>query len=105
MHASTQQQRGAGVPQIVKTYIRQSGALQQRLKRTVREVAGIKGGSTRRGEYEPIVLPQPGKPSGLLELAVVVASENVRGPSGQFDAAATFGALGSGELWPLLRRG
>jgi hypothetical protein len=58
-----------------------------------RKVAGIDRDPGRRGKHEPVVLPQPGKPSGLFELAIVMASKSVYNPSGKSYLSMALGGL------------
>ena len=70
------------MPQVVEAYVQQPGSLEQGLERTTRKVAGVDKGPDRRGEYEPVVLPQSGELSGLFELAIVMTFESVYSPGG-----------------------
>jgi hypothetical protein len=78
------------VSQIVEAYVWQPSSLEQWLEGTARKVAGINRGPGRRGKHEPIVTPQPGELSGLVELAVVMAPDSVYSSSGGRVTGADF---------------
>ena len=87
------------MPQVVEAYVQQPGSLEQGLERTTRKVAGVDKGPDRRGEYEPVVLPQSGELSGLFELAIVMTFESVYSPGGESHLPAALGGFGGRKPW------
>jgi hypothetical protein len=99
-----QQERGAGVPQVVEAgALREPGALERSLESAV-EVAAGQGSADAGGEHKSLLLPEPSLLYPLLKLALTVLSESQRSLAGEPDAPALAG-LGSLEDVPTLRLG
>ena len=58
MVPAREQQRGASMPEVVETYIRQSCLFEERLERGRGDVAEVQGLAGRGAEDEAVVLPQ-----------------------------------------------
>jgi len=78
------------VPKVVETErLRQRGSFSADLERPV-EVAPAHGGPDLRGEYETVILPQPGLLHALLQLTLAVCPEGAGGPVAGVEDEAVF---------------
>ena len=56
MDVLLEKKRGTGVPEVVKGYLRQLRALEERCERPLTEVGGVDEGATLSREHEALIL-------------------------------------------------
>lgn len=97
MDAFGEEQRRAGVAQIVPADVGESGTSQQGLEGAVDDVLGVQGRALVGGEDKAVILPINPRLEPLLRLSLPVVLERIHGPPGEVHGAAA-GVLGLGEV-------
>src|SRR5215211_7246074 len=94
MHALTQQERCASVPEVVEAHIRQARTPQERLEGAGDEVLPSYGGTDLGCEHEVVILPEPSEPHPLLKLCLAVLLQGEQNRVGELDGTPALGCLG-----------
>ena len=96
MVSAGEQQRGAGVAQVVEPYVRQARLFEKRLKGGCAEIVEVQRFTAHGAEDEVVVLPQVADPKALRVLGRFVGLEGLDGPPRE-PYASPLAVLGRGE--------
>ena len=88
VNVTAQQQRGAGVPEVVKADLRQPCPRQERRERTLAQVGRVNKSSDLAGEDEALILIEVAETLDVLHLAIEVLTQCPNRLFGKLDGTA-----------------